>query len=230
MRLAHPLLSSPIHWNENEIPVLVVEHPKLFRQMLFSLSAQAEGEEGEFSLSLAYEPLDCREHLHVLRDYFSLPLDDRKLQNRFQSLLQAVVREELPEESDALQQKIVRYLEHITLAIDYPLSFSDGEYILPLLKALKCQPVLDGKEPLERLIQYLTLYNGLMKNPCFVLAEAHNYFSKEELLEFYRMVNYQKWKVLLIEQRMPNPLPGEIFCLLDEGLCELRLDSEVEIR
>jgi hypothetical protein len=31
-------------------------------------------------------------------------------------------------------------------------------------------------------------------------------------------------------QRMSNPLPGETFCLLDEGLCELRLDSSGEIR
>lgn len=224
------MLSSPIHWRENEIPVLVIEHPKLFREMVFSLSAQADGEEGEFSLSLDYEPLDCGEHLYVLRDYFSLPLDDRKLQNRFQSLLQTVIREELPEESDALQKEICRYLEHVNRAVDYPLSFSGGEYILPLLKALKCQPVLDGKEPLEQLIQYLTLYSGLMKNPCFVLAEAHSYFSREELLQFYRIANYEKWRILLLEQRMSNPLPGEIFCLLDEGLCELRLDSSEKIR
>lgn len=230
MRLTHPVLSAPIHWRENKIPVLVIEHPKLFRQMVFSLSAQAEGEEGEFCLSLDYEPLDCGEHLHVLRDYFSLSLDDRKLQNRFQSLLQTVVREELTEESDALQQEIFHYLEHMALAVDYPFSFSGGEYILPLLKTLKCQPVLDGREPLERLMQYLTIYNGLMKDQCFVLAEAHTYFSREELLEFYHMANYKKWRVLLVEQRMSNPLPKETFCLLDEELCELRLDSSGEIR
>ena len=51
MRLLHPLLSSPIHWRENEIPVLVIERPELFRSMIFSLSTQAEGEE-EASLSL----------------------------------------------------------------------------------------------------------------------------------------------------------------------------------
>ena len=47
MRLLHPLLSSPIHWRENEIPVLVIERPEPFRSMFFSLSTQAEEEEGE---------------------------------------------------------------------------------------------------------------------------------------------------------------------------------------
>ena len=229
MRLSHPLLSSPIHWRENEIPVLVIEHPKLFRRMVFSLSAQAEGEEGEFFLSLDYEPLDCGEHLRVLRDYVSLPLEDRKLQNRFQSLLQATVREELAEETDALQREIAGYLERLVSASDYPISLSGGEYVLPLLKALKCQPVLDGEEPLERLVQYLALYNGLMKDQCFALVEAHAYFSREELRELYRMAAYEKWRILLLEQRMSEPLPGEAFCLLDESLCELRLDSGKEI-
>lgn len=230
MRLSHPLLSFPIHWRENEIPVLVIEHPKLFRNMVFSLSAQAGGEEGEFSLSLDYEPLDCGEHLHVLRDYVSLPLEDRKLQNRFQSLLQTMVREELAAETNALQREITGYLDRLVSASDYPVSLSGGEYIFPLLKALKCQPVLDGEGPLERLVQYLALYSGLMKDQCFVLVAARAYFSQEELREFYRMAAYEKWRILLLEQRMPEPLPGEVFCLLDESLCELRLDSQTEIR
>ena len=101
---------------------------------------------------------------------------------------------------------------------------------MPLLKALKCQPVLDGEGPLGRLVQYLALYSGLMRGQYFVLMAAHTYFSREELQELYRMAAYKKWRILLLEQRMPEPLPGEAFCLLDESPCELRLDSQEEIR
>ena len=143
MRLTHPLLSSPIHWSEGRIPVLILEHPRIFRQLVFELSGQAAGEDGEFVLSFEYETLDCGAHLHVLRDYFSLSLDDRKLQNQFQKVLQFTIREELPEATDHLQQEIVRYLGLIAVQLDYPLSFTEGEYILPLLTAVNCQPVLD---------------------------------------------------------------------------------------
>ena len=230
MRLSHPLLSSPLHWQEGRVPVLVAEKPEIFRQLVFSLSAQAQGEEGDFVLSLDYETLDCADHLHVVRDYVCLVLDDRKLQNRFQSRLQWTVREELASPTDALQQQIGQYLQLVAGAMEYPVSFSEGEYVLPLLKALKCQPVLDGVHPLERLMQYIELYSSLMKEQCFVLVDAHAYFSDEELQQLYRMAGYQKWRLLLLEQRLAAPLPAEDICLLDASLCELRLDSDPEIR
>lgn len=158
MRLSHPILSSPLLLREDVVPVLVLEDPCVFRKLVFELSEQAAGESGDFTLSQNFEPLDCAEHLHVLRDYLSFPLDDRKLLNRFQSRLQWTIRELLGSETDRLQQEICSYLQSVSAATDWPICFSEGEYILPLLKALRCQPVLDGSSLLERLLQYLELY------------------------------------------------------------------------
>lgn len=224
MRLTHPLLSQPLHWKPERTPVLVVESPELFRTLVFSLAAQAQGQAGEFVLSLNYDTLDCGDHLHLVTDYYALPLDHRKMQNRFQSLLQWTVREQLTSATDDLQQHISRYLQQITAAIQYPLSFAEGEYVLPLLKALKCQPILDAEDSLERLMQYLELYSGLLPHQCFVLVNAHCYFSPQELGQLYKMAAYQKWNLLMLEQRLQNTLPGEEICLLDADLCELRLD------
>ena len=229
MRLSHPMFSEPIYWRQGRIPVLVLEHPRVFRNVVFELSAQAQGEEGDFALSLDYEPLDCGEHLHVLRDYAELSVDERKLQSRFQSYLQNMVREELAVQSDALQQEIVRFLEAVIMSAEYPITLPDGEYVSPLLKALKCQPVLDGADPLERLMQYIELYSGLLRISCFVLVGAHAYFSPEELRELYRMAGYEKWRFLMVEQQMRPPLPEEDIRLLDETMCELRLDGQKEM-
>lgn len=109
-------------------------------------------------------------------DYVSLSLDDRKPQNRFQSLLQGAIREELAEQTNHLQQEIHSYLQKVTLHLDYPVCCTQGDYVQPLLKAIRYQPVLDGLEPLGRLAQYIELYSGLMKHQCFVLVGAHSYF------------------------------------------------------
>lgn len=226
MRLSHPLLSGPIHWTEGKIPVLILEHQQVFRQVVFELSGQAAGDEGEFILSFEYETLDCGVHLHVLRDYFSLSLDDRKLQNQFQKVLQFTIREELPEDTGHLQQEIARYLGLVSVHMDYPLSFTEGEYILPLLKAVKCQPALDGEGALEQLMQYMELYSGLMPQQCFALVNAHQYFSQEELMELYQMANYRKWYLFLLEQMQKPALSCEDIYLIDQSLCEIRVDSE----
>ena len=64
-----------------------------------------------------------------------------------------------------------------------------------------------------------------MKDQCFVLVNAHLYFSARELSELFRMSRYEKWRLLLIEQQLPASLPEESVCLIDAQLCELRLDS-----
>lgn len=225
MRLYHPILSSPIHWVEGTIPVLVVEHPVEFRNLVFELSMQAEGEDGSFILSLDYETLDCGEHLHVIRDYVDFPLDDRKLQNQFQKILQIVVREDLAPETDHLQNEIAGYLAKLITQMEYPVTFSSGDYVLPLLKSIRCQPVLDGESPMERLMQYIELYSQLMHDQCFALVNGHIFFSAEELQELYKMANYRKWKLLLMEHTFNQALPGETVCLIDQNFCELRLDS-----
>lgn len=226
MRLSHPLLEEPLHWKEERVPVLVLEHPRIFRRMVWELSTQAAGETGEFVLSYDYEPLDCGDHLHVLRDYVALALDDRKLQNRFQTLLQSLLREELSFETDEFQQGAVRFLETVARHVEYPVSFSGGEYAVSLLKALKFQPVLDGEGPLERVIQYLELYHGLMKRQCFVLVEAHSYFTADELRSLFCMAAYRKCPLLLLEHHRPASLEGEDIRLIDEQMCELHLDTE----
>lgn len=82
--------------------------------------------------------MECNEHLHVILDYMSLPLDDRKLQSRFQAVLQETVREILKQETDRLNRMIGDYLRSVATVMDYPISFSAGEYALPLLKSVKC--------------------------------------------------------------------------------------------
>lgn len=223
------MLTKPLHWVEGKIPVLILEHPKVFRNLVFTLSSQADGDEGDFVLSLDYEPLDCADHLHVIGDYAALTLEDRKLQNRFQSLLQSLLQEELAIATNQIQLALGEYMEAVASGIQYPVAFSTGEYVLPLLKAIKFQPVLEGEEPLERLMQYIGIYSSLMKDQCFILVGAHSYYTTEELRELFRMAFYQKWRLLLVEQHSPCPLPEEEICLIDTQLCEIRLDSSNEL-
>ena len=68
MKLAHPLLSSPIVFCENQIPVLVLENAAAFREFAVELLQQSEGQEGALVLSRADRCLDCAEHLNVFLD------------------------------------------------------------------------------------------------------------------------------------------------------------------
>lgn len=224
MKLHHPLLVKPITWQEGRIPVLVAESPQVFQRMVFTLSEQAEGMEGSFILSANDDPLDCAEHLHVIRDYVFLSMDSRKLQNRFLAHLQGTMAESLLAETESLNGRVGAYLAALAARLDYPVSFTHGDYASILLKALKFQPILDGRSPLERLMQYFDLFSGLFQEQCFVLVSAKTYFAEDALQQLYKMAAYQKWNLLLLESRASPPLPPEDCCIVDSDLCELRLD------
>ena len=90
MKLAHPLLSSPIAFCENQIPVLVLENAAAFREFAVELLQQSEGQEGAFVLSRADRCLDCAEHLNVFLDFLHPPELEKRLQSK---LITALLRE-----------------------------------------------------------------------------------------------------------------------------------------
>lgn len=229
MKLMHPLLTWPLELGRGHVPVLVAESPQLFRKWVFELSGQAQGEEGQWVLSHQDEVLDCAQHLLVVDNYVHLSLEDRKLHNRFHTLVQSLMWEELEEESTDLQQTIQYYLARLASQIPVPVGYGEGDAVWPLLKALKLQPVLDGVSPLEHLTQYLELYQQLMPQPCALLVGLHMYFTSQELERFYQMALYEKWNIVVLEPHQYQPLLHEQVCVIDGDLCELRVDSPEEI-
>lgn len=229
MKLMHPLLTCPIELGQGWVPVLAVESPQLFRQWVFEWSGQSQGEAGTWVLSHQDEVLDCGQHLLMIDQYVHLSLEDRKLLNRFQALVQSVLWEELEEESMALQQHIQSYLSRLTTQIPVPVGYGEGDAVWPLLKTMKFQPVLDGVSPLERLTQYLELYHRLMPQPCVLLVGLHLYFSPQELEQFYQMALYEQWNLLVVEPYQSPPLSQERWHVIDGDFCELRVDSLGEI-
>ena len=60
---------------------------------------------------------------------------------------------------------------------------------------------------------------------------VHDYFSREELEQLYKMIGYQKMNVLLLENHaFEKPDPRENVVLLDSDLCELHLEAGENVR
>lgn len=226
MKMAHPLLSKPLCFDENRVQVLVVEHPVQFRTCVFDLTAQARGEVGPFVFSTHHCPLDGSEHLFVLSDYqHLLTEDDRALQSRFQKLLAQTVLEEMAPQSAALNSAIADFLGQLSVQVGYPMESFQGNYTLALLKWLKCRAAPKDAAPLGRLTEYLDLVSGLFSDVCFVLISAHSYFCDRELEILYQTAAYHKWNLLILEQRQNPTLPQESVCIIDRQMCEIRLDE-----
>ena len=225
MKLAHPLLSSPIVFCENQIPVLVLENAAAFREFAVELLQQSEGQEGTFVLSRADRCLDCAEHLNVFLDFLHPPELEKRLQSKLITALLREAQETLAGETLQFSRAVQEYMGKLAALADYPVAFEQSENLPALLKAMDFRADLSGLSACEALLEQMTLLHGLAKDQCFVLVNAKAFFSAAELEKLYKMARYRKLCLLLLEPRAGTILPGEQVRLFDEDLCELTLDS-----
>ncbi len=224
MKLAHSVFSKPIYFAENQIQLLIIESPSLYRQLVFELINQSEGQKGEFILSFNGDPLDCAEHLHIIYDFFHLAPEGKKLLNKFQAQTQYLIKSQLSAQTSELEHNISRYLEQLQF-ICAPAAFEENDYISALLKGVKFGPTLEEGTHLERLISHINIYNSLITGQCFILIGAKAFFEPEELVRLYHWALGSKCRLLLLEA-CPSPLlKYEHPLILDRDMCEIYLDS-----
>jgi len=112
---------------------------------------------------------------------------------------------------------------------DHPVSYEQGENLSALLTAMEFRIDLTGLSPCEALYEQMLLIHSLSKGQCFVLINAHSFFGKEELEQLYKMIQYRKIPMMLLENHaVSNRHTCEKVTLFDEDMCELSLDSDRE--
>lgn len=226
MKLMHPLFSSPIHFRENSIQVLTIEHAPTFRKTVLELTAQAEGGEGRFILSEDGSVLDCGESLRIISDYAHLEQVDKRLAGKLILALIREAHEELALETAQLSLAVQRYLGRLCELADFPVGYDRSENIAALLKAMNFGVDLGHLDAEEALYERISLNNLAVRHLCMVLVHAKAYFSPDELSRLYRMARYRKWNLLLLESHpYPERLEGKEHLLFDRDLCELRLEN-----
>ena len=91
----------------------------------------------------------------------------------------------------------------------------------------RCFAALKDQNTPEALAEYIGLYHRLLKNQCFVLIHAKEFFTTKELRQIYALAQYQKWHLLLLEScTCKERLAEEVHLLFDSDFCELTLEKD----
>lgn len=229
MKLTHPMFSSPIVFNENRIPVLIIENPVIFRKMATQLIGQSESQEGPFVLSEDDCVLDCASHLNVFMDYIHLGDLAKRIQTKAIAALLKCTQEAMAKDTFNLSQTIQSYLGKLATLAEFPIAYEESENLTAILKAMDLHVDLSDLSAPEALYENMALIQSLSKNQCFVLLNAKAYFSSDELQKLYQMAHYRKINLLLMDSCAHIPLPSEEIRLFDADLCELHLDKSDEL-
>ena len=211
------LLEIEIH--ENQIPVLVLEDPAIFSDIISEFYRQTAGEDGNIVLSEQNKLLSVSKSVLIISDYFSLDLNNRKIQNQlFQQLEDTCV--DLGMLKDEFTRQGIEIIDRALLSsqfdhVSYNLEISWND----IFKLFQVKIEEDYITLQEKLISFLRVCAQLLKLKLLVFVNLKAYLSEKELLEVYDMATYLKIQLLLIESHENINLSQEKYYIIDKDKC-----------
>ena len=229
IRLAHPALHFIIPFEENQIPLLTVEEPALFRKLVWEMTAQTQGQEGSFVLSDDWVPMPIEKSLMLVTDAFDLNLNERRLMTTLHKDAGLLAHsEKLYLHTAKMKACITDWLTSLELEMDYPITY-DGEIeVSAVLKAANLQFDTGSGDLPELLERYIQIVTDFSRMKLIMFTNLHSLLSSDELDQLYRSARYRKARLLLLESRLPlYEHADERRFVVDKDLCELYSDKEI---
>ena len=219
MTLMHPLFSTPIFFNENEIQVLIIENQTELRAFIFDLRYQINGQAGESVLAENFEPIEISNLLILLTDIFSLDFTSRKLLSYIfaeTTLVASNFLNDLQKSTIALN----RIASEIAADMEFDISFNELTDPTSILKQFNFFVDISNLSYVEQLTLYIKFQQRFFHNKLVVLYNLKACLSPHELELFYQAVLYEKLSILLIEDiQRGRPLSAEHLVIIDKDLC-----------
>lgn len=219
MTLNYLPLDLELPCSEGHVLVLSVENPQHFTNMVFEMQRGGDGAEANWMLVNGSSELKISKCVDLIWNPLFLDLNEKKLVAALYKELGEQVNESLFSEYSAICSEQVAFLDKLTLSVPYPLTFDLDIDVSGLFKYYSLRFEDDAESQMERVMNYIRLAHQVKKTRCFVFLNLKQFFSWEDLHEFYMFVEYEKVHVLILEGYQSKPLPGEKNWIIDRDLC-----------
>jgi CRISPR-associated protein Csn2 len=198
-------LNTPINIHEGLPNILVVENKHLFYNLINDLIKQVEGNDGDWILSENSKIYSISKTTNVIVDFFHLNLNCKPILSKLYSNLKDIsAQSDFYMDTITLKQLIIEYFEKINSELILPVEF-DAEFdITSIFKMLDVKFSVTDTELVESINIVSHILRELVSNKLIVLVNFLNYLTEEEIEIFYRDLYYNKYSILLIENRWKN--------------------------
>jgi CRISPR-associated protein Csn2 len=220
-------LNTPINIHEGLPNILVVENKHLFYNLINDLIKQVEGNDGDWILSENSKIYSISKTTNVIVDFFHLNLNCKPILSKLYSNLKDIsAQSDFYMDTITLKQLIIEYFEKINSELILPVEF-DAEFdITSIFKMLDVKFSVTDTELVESINIVSHILRELVSNKLIVLVNFLNYLTEEEIEIFYRDLYYNKYSILLIENRWNRiKRENEKILIIDDDLCEIYVDE-----
>lgn len=206
---------------EDKVNIILIENQDLFVELLVDLNDQLNGKKGEAVLSLDNVPIPISNNLEIITEFIPFSVNFNNLTSELHNQLNNIaLSEEYYIESKKLEMDIINFIFKINSEIDFNLEFDEELDFKKILKLIKAK-FEENKEKLsEQIIEYMKIVREYDCDKCFVLVDIRNYINDKEIDEFYKLILYNKLRVLIISGGDRTKSDYEEKFIIDADLCQ----------
>lgn len=215
-----PLFDLAIEYNENQIPFLVIENRKEYRNLLVDIRRQKEGLDGKFLISDNSKAIQFK-YIDVVDQYAEDMLNNKTLVSKLISLMEAeLLNERYSEELLKVDSLLQSLLFDVSEGLPYEIEFNDSIIIKEIVKQFNPHFFNDDSDDFkDRLLKYMLISRDLLGTKAFILKDLKLFFSQLEVEELYKCFFYEKLNVIVLQSEKVYSNSNELIVTVDDDLC-----------
>lgn len=189
-----------IEIDENKPAQLVIENPAVMTEVVRELYEMIiNGLDGNFILSAGNRCVSIEKEVEIIVNPLSIDFNSRAIQSKLYAEMLASDYKYTIEKAE-LQRRLINYIDALVANVPYEMITSNLEVdSTKLLKMceVRMEPVCSSL--LERLIEYVKILARLLNRKLLVLINICSWLNSVSLQPFFKMCEYVKLPILLIE-------------------------------
>ena len=219
MKLVNADFGLGIEFKENEVNVIVIEHPVVLSEVIREIYKQSNGGDGNFILSDKDTLFTFNKEIALILEPFTINCNEKRILTRLYQELKTQIDEYMSEETMHLNTKIIDYIDKVTLKVPYLTSFKLDFDITGLFKLLDVELERIEESLFDRIINYLKAITQLCDFKFVIFLNIKTFLSIEEIKALYEFAYYYKINLVLIENSLHTIISGEKVYIIDKDKC-----------
>lgn len=197
MKLVREDWETKILLDEKIIYTVVIEDVAYFRNIIFELARQLNGEEGQFCLSKESKILEMKKHCILISNIFDFSLNNKKIISKIIGDLSEMANEDFAEFLK-VKNIMTSFFENIIFDYEIPLNCEKEPEIEDIFKLYGIY-IEEPDDIIEKLILFLELTSKITKSDVFftinlhknITTEEFNYFARDCINKEIKIINFE---------------------------------------
>ena len=222
MMIAYPAADICCELNEDKTLTITIENQHIFYDIITDIQSQLEGNNGEFTISENYQPLDMRKNTELITQFVPFTVNQRELVSKLHTVLKKkAVDETLYQSTQEIISNISEYLYKLTEEQDMELTITVPEEISGILKAFDLRFDDNELSLSEKILEYIISSSELKGKTLFITVNLRSYLTDTQTEQLFQSLLLKKIQLICIESSEHERLKNEKVIIIDKDMCTI---------